>query len=77
EIDLRDGRYHRSEIEGIELVLKGWRHSDLADADLEARGILFFDGLYVALIAGSPGVARDPRRIDIQLRRWSEAESQE
>jgi hypothetical protein len=52
EIDLRDGRYHRSEIEGIELVLKGWRHSDLADAELEARGILFFDGLHVALAAG-------------------------
>ena len=52
EIDLRDGRYHRSEIEGIELVLKGWRQSDLADAELEARGILFFDGLHVALAAG-------------------------
>jgi len=52
EIDLRDGRYHRSEIEGIELVLKGWRQSDLADADMEARGIFFFDGLRVALAAG-------------------------
>ena len=52
EIDLRDGRYHRPEIEGIELVLKGWRHSDLADAEWEARGILFFDGLHVALAAG-------------------------
>jgi hypothetical protein len=33
-------------------MLKGWRQSDLADAELEARGILFFDGLHVALAAG-------------------------
>ncbi|MBI3440729.1 MAG: chromate resistance protein [Proteobacteria bacterium] len=49
EIDLRDGRYHRPAIEGIELVLKGWRQSDISDAELESRGLLFFDGLHVAL----------------------------
>lgn len=49
EIDLRDGKYHRPETEGIELVLKGWRQSDIPDDELEARGLLFFEGVYNAL----------------------------
>lgn len=52
EIDLRDSKYHRPEIEGVELVLKGWRRMALTDIEMETRGLLFFDGLHTALAAG-------------------------
>jgi hypothetical protein len=44
EIDLRDGRYVRAEVAGIEAVLKGWMNR--TDADREAHGVALFDGLY-------------------------------
>ena len=44
EIDLRDGRYVRPEVSGIEAVLRGWMNR--TDVDREAHGIALFDGLY-------------------------------
>ena len=52
EIDLRDSKYHRPETEGVELALKGWRRMDLADAEMESRGLSYLDGLYSALASG-------------------------
>lgn len=49
EIDLRDGRYARPETEGIDALLKGWLLSGLPDAQLEAHGIVLFEGLYHSL----------------------------
>jgi hypothetical protein len=48
-IDLRDGRYAQPEIEGIAAILQGWLLNDLSDAELEARGVALFEGLYAAL----------------------------
>ena len=47
EIDLRDGRYTRPEVAGIDAVLRGWLTR--SDAEREAHGIALFDGLHVAL----------------------------
>lgn len=47
EIDLRDGRYARPEIAGVDAVLTGWLV--LADAEREAHGVALFEALYVAL----------------------------
>jgi len=44
EIDLRDGRYARPEVVGVEAVLRGWMNRP--DGDREAHGIALFDGLY-------------------------------
>jgi hypothetical protein len=44
EIDLRDGRYVRLEVPGVEAVLRGWMSRP--DADREAHGIALFDGMY-------------------------------
>jgi hypothetical protein len=52
EIDLRDGRYARPEIAGIDAVLKGWQA--LPDPDREAHGTALFEGLYVALSQATP-----------------------
>lgn len=51
EIDLRDGRFMRPETMGIDAVLQGWLHADLADSEREAHGIALFEGLYLALAA--------------------------
>jgi hypothetical protein len=50
-LDLQDGRYARPEAAGVEAVLSGWRGLPLTDAELEARGIEFFEGLYQSLAA--------------------------
>jgi hypothetical protein len=47
EIDLRDGRFARPEIVGIDAVLRGWM--TLPDAQREAHGVALFEGLYAAL----------------------------
>jgi hypothetical protein len=49
EVDLRDGRYSRPEAAGLEAVLRGWHAAGLTDAELEANGLVLFDGLYAAL----------------------------
>jgi hypothetical protein len=49
EIDLRDEQYLRPETAGIDAVLKGWSSLDLPDAELEARGITLFSGLFESL----------------------------
>jgi hypothetical protein len=54
DLDLRDGRYARPEAAGLEAVLSGWRHLPLEDAELEARGIALFEGLFQSLGAGEP-----------------------
>jgi hypothetical protein len=46
EIDLRDGRYVRSEVPGIDTVLRGWMSRP--DAEREALGHALFDGIYQA-----------------------------
>jgi len=48
DIDIRDGRYARPEIGGIDIVLKGWLLAGLSDSELESQGITLFDGLYTA-----------------------------
>lgn len=62
EIDLRDGRYVRPETAGIDTILKGWSQQGLADAELEARGVALFEGLYSALAGAGAGVAAKTRR---------------
>jgi len=49
EIDLRDGRFMRPEVAGIDTLLRGWQLSGIDDADMEARGIALFEGMYAAL----------------------------
>lgn len=49
EIDLRDGRYFRPEIEGVARILGGWINTGFSDKELESHGIALFEGLYTAL----------------------------
>jgi hypothetical protein len=49
EIDLRDGRYLRSETAGLDAILTGWRRAGLSDTQMEANGTAVFDALYNAL----------------------------
>lgn len=49
EIDLRDGKYHRCETEGIAAILKGWLLGGLEDQELETNGMSLFEGLYQSL----------------------------
>jgi hypothetical protein len=48
EIDLRDGRYARPETSGVDAILKGWSLAGLPDDKLESRGIVLFEGLFIA-----------------------------
>ncbi|TAL11054.1 MAG: hypothetical protein EPO02_05685 [Nitrospirae bacterium] len=48
DIDIRDGRYARPEIGGIDIILKGWLLAGLPDRELESRGIELFESLYTA-----------------------------
>jgi hypothetical protein len=57
-IDLRDGRYTRPEIAGIDAILTGWSQSNMSDAELEAQGITLFDGVYASLLPARAGAAR-------------------
>ncbi len=62
EIDLRDGRYVRSEIAGIDAILNGWQLTDWPDVELEARGVALFEGLYQTLLRSSKASATKKRR---------------
>lgn len=55
EIDLRDGSSGRPEIPGIDRILSGWREGGLSDAELEAHGVMLFEGLYAAFSRSFPG----------------------
>jgi hypothetical protein len=50
EIDLRDGRYVRPEIAGVDAILNGWRLADQPDSALETQGIALFEGLYIVCL---------------------------
>jgi hypothetical protein len=49
EIDLRDGRYPRPEVAGVDAILKGWLLTNATDETLEAWGLALFDGLLANL----------------------------
>jgi len=49
DADLEDGKYQRTECIGINCVLTGWAKSSVSDADLLAKGIECFEGLYQGL----------------------------
>ncbi len=51
EIDLRDGRYVRPEVPGIDAILHGWK--GLTDVERESHGVAVFEGLYAALRQGA------------------------
>jgi hypothetical protein len=62
DIDLHDDRYGRPETHGVAAILSGWRQANLTDAELEARGLALFDGLYAALARGTPPARRPVRK---------------
>ena len=62
EIDLHDGRYVRSEIAGVEAILDGWQQMNWTDAEREAHGIAFFEGLYQTLGGNVAAAALKKRR---------------
>lgn len=49
DIDLHDGRYARPEGSGLEAVLDGWLATGMSDVDLEAAGLILFDGMFASL----------------------------
>ena len=53
EMDLRDERYVRAEVAGLDALLDGWLASGLSDEELEARGEQLFSGLYVTFSKAS------------------------
>lgn len=57
EIDLRDGRYTRPEIAGVDAVLSGWKA--FSDAERESHGMALFEGLYGALAKATPRASRE------------------
>jgi hypothetical protein len=72
EIDLRDGRYIRPEIAGIEAVLDGWLLTGCSDTELESQGRTLFEGLYTAL-ARKPVAEPQKKRGDrVRRGRYSE-----
>lgn len=60
EIDLRDGRYARPEIAGVDAILGGWRLAGLPDGVLEAQGIALFEGLYAACLHQDTNLLASP-----------------
>lgn len=53
EMDLRDERYVRSEVAGLDALLDGWLALGLSDEELEARGQQLFSGLYATFAKAS------------------------
>lgn len=60
EIDLRDGRFSRPEIAGVDAILGGW--GGLTDSEREAHGVALFEGLYASLAQVGQRPARRSRR---------------
>lgn len=50
DADLEDGKFQRPECIGINAVLSGWARTRISDAQLLAKGIECFQGLYQGLI---------------------------
>jgi hypothetical protein len=50
DADLEDGKFQRPECIGINAVLTGWAGTRISDAQLLAKGIECFEGLYQGLI---------------------------
>ena len=49
DADLEDGKFQRNECIGINAVLSGWAKTRMSDAELLAKGIECFEGLYLNL----------------------------
>ncbi len=49
DADLEDGKFQRCECIGINAVLTGWARTSISDAELLAKGIECFEGLYEAV----------------------------
>jgi hypothetical protein len=49
DADLEDGKFQRSECIGINAVLSGWARTKISDAELLAKGMECFEGLYQKL----------------------------
>jgi hypothetical protein len=49
DADLDDGKFGRSEGQGLDLVLAGWAKQDISDDELLRRGMELIEGLYDAL----------------------------
>jgi hypothetical protein len=54
DADLEDGKFQRPECIGINAVLGGWARTKISDAELLAKGIECFEGLYQGLIRHAP-----------------------
>lgn len=67
EIDLRDGRYVRPEVPGIDAVLRGWMSR--SDAEREVHGIALFDGLHAALSQTTLRPRAEKRRAPLRSRK--------
>ena len=46
DADLEDGKFQRPECIGINAVLTGWARTEMSDAELLAKGMECFEGLY-------------------------------
>lgn len=46
DADLEDGKFQRTECIGINAVLAGWSRTEISDAELLAKGMECFEGLY-------------------------------
>lgn len=46
DADLEDGKFQRCECIGINCVLSGWAKTNISDAELLAKGVECFEGLY-------------------------------
>jgi hypothetical protein len=67
EIDLRDGRYVRPEVPGVDAVLRGW--VSRSDAEREVHGIALFEGLHAALSQTGSGKRAQRRRAPSRSRK--------
>ena len=49
DADLEDEKFQRDECLGINAVLSGWARTNMTDAELLAKGMECFEGLYQGL----------------------------